>query len=139
MQNNESKECSKTLRKCPICGGEKLKIESKTKDIPYRHVRQHTLSVRCNKCHARGGTVSGEIGNYSFGTPVSEKHTTLKELEEKAIEAWNNRKPMERIVERLEVRKGTVVIDGKVMYQEDYFIDIDEAIEIVKEEGGLNE
>ena len=46
---------------------------------------------------------------------------------------------MDIIVERLEVRKGAVVIDGKVMYQEDYFIDIDEAIEIVKQEGGLNE
>lgn len=93
------------LKRCPFCGGDKLKIESKTKDISYRYVRQHTLSVRCNKCHARGGTVSGEIGNYSFGTPKSEKLTTLKELEEKAIEAWNTRKPMERIVERLEKEK----------------------------------
>ena len=57
----------------------------------------------------------------------------------RSVESWNTRKPMERIVERLEVRKGTVVIDGKAMYQEDYFIDIDEAIEIVKQEGGLNE
>ena len=30
-----------------------------------------------------------------------------------------------------------VFIDGKLMYQEDCFIDIDEAIEIVREEGGM--
>ena len=113
------------LKRCPFCGGDKLKIESKTKDISYRHVRQHTLSVRCNKCHARGGTVSGEIGNYSFGTPKSEKLTTSKELEEKAIEAWNNRKPMNRIVEQIKS------LSGYEIYKNTF----DLIIEIVKEEG----
>ena len=120
------------LKRCPFCGVDKLKIESKTKDISYRHVRQHTLSVRCNKCHARGGTVSGEIGNYSFGTPKSEKLTTLKELEEKAIEAWNTRKPMQNIVERLEEYRD----EAKQFGLSGMLTDI---IEIVKEEGGLNE
>jgi hypothetical protein len=40
---------------------------------------------------------------------------------------------IEKLIARLEESKGKVVIDGKEMYQEDYFIDIDDAIEIVKE------
>lgn len=47
---------------------------------------------------------------------------------------------MQRIVERLEESKGTYIDEhGKELYQEDYFMDIDDAIEIVKEEGGLND
>ena len=46
----------------------------------------------------------------------------------------------QRIVERLEEAKGTYADEfGKELYQEDYFIDIDDAIAIVKEEGGLND
>lgn len=41
----------------------------------------------------------------------------------------------EKVVEQLEERKGNVFIDGKKMYQEDYFIDIDDAIDIVKKGG----
>lgn len=45
----------------------------------------------------------------------------------------------QRIVERLEEAKGTYIDEnGKELYQEDYFIDIDDAIDIVKEEGGLD-
>lgn len=40
---------------------------------------------------------------------------------------------IEKIIERLEEEKGKIVIDGKEMYQEDYFIDIDDAIEIINE------
>lgn len=39
---------------------------------------------------------------------------------------------IDKVVEQLEERKGNVFIDGKKMYQEDYFIDIDDAIDIVK-------
>lgn len=87
---------------CPFCGGEKLKVESKRKNISYRHLSVVTKSVRCNRCHARGGTASGEVGNYSFGTPKSDKLTTEQEIETRAIELWNTRKPMDRIVEQLE-------------------------------------
>lgn len=38
----------------------------------------------------------------------------------------------EKVVAELEERKGNVIIDGKIMYQENYFIDIDSAIDIVK-------
>ena len=40
---------------------------------------------------------------------------------------------VEKVVAQLEERKGNVFIDGKKMYQEDYFIDIDDAIEIINQ------
>ena len=108
MQNNESKECSKMLRKCPFCG-EELEL----------HCTSRYYMHKLNGCILQ--------------------HFCFEADDELYIDLWNTREPMDIIVERLEVRKGAVVIDGKVMYQEDYFIDIDEAIEIVKQEGGLNE
>lgn len=39
----------------------------------------------------------------------------------------------EKLIERLEEYKGVVVIDGKIMYQENYLIDIDDAIKIVNQ------
>ena len=79
------------IEPCPFCGSNKTKIEYKGKDINYRHVRTITMSVRCNRCHARGGTVSGEVPNYTFGKPDSKKLTTIKDLEKLAIERWNGR------------------------------------------------
>jgi hypothetical protein len=57
-----------------------------------------------------------------------------KETAEMFLKAFDESVPMSNIVEKLEEEKGKVVIDGKVMYQEDYFIDIDKAINIVKQE-----
>lgn len=79
------------LKPCPFCGSTKLKIDSKSKTVSYRHVDIFTASVRCNVCHARGGTASGECGWYYFGSPKSEKLTTLAEIEQRAIDAWNRR------------------------------------------------
>ena len=42
---------------------------------------------------------------------------------------------VEVVVSKLEKEKGTVFIDGKPMYNEDDFIDIDKAIEIVRNGG----
>ena len=75
----------KELKNCPFCGGEKLKIDSKSRKDT------EVYSVRCNKCHARGGTVSisikGVLKNCGYGV--------LRELREqakvKAIKEWNRR------------------------------------------------
>lgn len=41
------------------------------------HVAIFTVSVRCACCHARGGTVSGEVGSGVI-VPVSDKLTSLQ-------------------------------------------------------------
>ena len=66
------------LLPCPFCGSKRLKIESKRNGQWY-----YTATVRCNKCHARGGTASCE--------PKRCKYHADSETEQKAIEAWNRR------------------------------------------------
>lgn len=96
------------LKKCPFCGG-----EARLADEPIGKGKC-LYSVLCeNDCVVQG--------TY---------HTTA----ESAIKAWNRRKPIERVIERLEETKGTIFDEeGKVLTQEDYFIDIDDAIKIIKE------
>lgn len=52
--------------------------------------------------------------------------------EEKAVEVWNTRKPMQEILERLEEDRNY----DRPIYEADYFDGLDLAIEIVKEVGG---
>lgn len=70
------------LKPCPFCGSTSLKIESKHNGSHY-WIGTHSATVRCNKCHARGGTASCKVekGKYSADS----------ETEMKAIEAWNRR------------------------------------------------
>lgn len=87
------------IKPCPFCGGTKLKVESKSVLDGYagdiHRVERMTFSVRCNSCHARGGTASGRVIK-SFRLTMTEKDlpewaTTDTKLKEKAIEAWNRR------------------------------------------------
>lgn len=103
------------LLPCPFCGGEKV-ISTYNNFVP---------ALLCGGCGAMM-TIPMSFGD------------TYEDKERELLRKWNTRIPMQEIVERLEESKGTVVIDGKEMYQEDYFIDIDEAIQIVKEVGGMN-
>ena len=94
------------LLKCPFCGGE-AKID---KTIT------NTVSVECTVCHASSRIILCTEGD----------------IEQKAIKAWNTRKPMENIVERLEelAHDNPMVTDNYILRRE--------AIEIVKEEGGID-
>ena len=94
------------LLNCPFCGGE----------AKYMEIKDFFVSrfVTCAKC--------------GIETP----RNCLNR--EDTIKRWNRRTPMDNIVEKLEEAKGKVVIDGKEMYQENYLIDIDDAINIVKQE-----
>lgn len=57
-------------------------------DIVYRD----TYSVRCHRCHSRGGTASGLTLLSGCRVPEPpEWLTTADELKAKAIEAWNRR------------------------------------------------
>lgn len=78
------------LKPCPFCGSTKLKIDKKSKLVNYRHVSIYTVSVRCSRCHARGGTVSGEVV-IGIADPKSDNLTTYDNLRIKAVLAWNRR------------------------------------------------
>ena len=85
------------LNRCPFCGGEKLKIEKKSALAGFNglgeRVENHTFSVRCNICHARGGVSGGKvIANRHFGTRDAPDWATTDEvLKKRAIDAWNRR------------------------------------------------
>lgn len=91
-----------SLKPCPFCGSNKLKIESKSVLDGYtfadERVERITFSVRCNSCHARGGAAGGKvITSASVLWKRPEWATTEDELEDKAIEAWNRRANDEQI------------------------------------------
>lgn len=106
------------LKRCPFCG-EEAKID---KTIA------NTVSVECTVCHASSRMILCTEGD----------------IEQKAIEAWNTRKPMENIVERLEhfneetFYRANGRANGKTLAY-GYSQGIYKAIEIVKEEGGIDE
>ena len=97
------------LKRCPFCGVELELEEDKEFYI-------HPIG----KCYMNGCAV---------------KNTETR------IKAWNTRTPMERIVERLlnmkliRVEQCHEDFELEVMTERDF----DDAIEIVKEEGGMNE
>lgn len=103
------------LKRCPFCGGEAKILET---DVG-------SFRVICKEC-------SCSVGRYWYWSI------------EEAINAWNTRKSMERIVERLEHFNEEVFVrangraNGKsIAYG--YSKGIEKALMIVKEEGGLNE
>ena len=89
------------LKRCPFCGGE-AKIDKTT---------SNAVEVACSECSASTPLFWAFIGG-----------------KEKAIEAWNTRKPTERILERLEEPNNYTIMCGK------HFTTVERVIEIVKEE-----
>lgn len=94
--------------KCPFCGMTIMNIRNRGGVLPF--------AVECGKCQAM---------------------TKYFATEEEAIAAWNQRKPVERIIERLE----NEILENLSDCGDDWFASeqINKAIEIVKEEGGLND
>lgn len=94
------------LKPCPFCGGE-ARLQRKNK--------KHGYYVICKKCGCR--------------TPYFQyQFDSLEKLRETAIEAWNTRKPVERILERLgELSRQSWIGEYDA---------IETAIEIIKEEVG---
>lgn len=98
------------LKPCPFCESDKLKIDMKKKVTRYFGIGQlenYTASVRCNVCHARGGAVSGFVRNRRFVDKDDwlKDEISIEELERRAVEKWNTRKPMEAVVAELEALK----------------------------------
>ena len=97
------------LLPCPFCGGEA--------EIGEFHLLDKEYRVCCKECRSR--------------TPFSTSR-------DRVIKQWNTRKPMERIVERLEEEKEQKISATKteINLRKAHF---KKAIELVKEEGVLNE
>ena len=75
------------LKPCPFCGGNKLKVDSK-KGNNFRYINgkreeYHVVTVRCNKCHARGPAASVYLPRFSYDA--------VGVMNDAAIEAWNRR------------------------------------------------
>ena len=105
------------LKRCPFCGGEAEFV----RDIERKDVFQSSdyVYVRCKECHAQ-----------TLRIYYSAEFHKLDEEYDESQKAWNTRKPVERILERLETEYQHNV--GRLK-----MISVDKAIEIVKEEGGL--
>lgn len=71
------------LKPCPFCGNRNLKLVRKS--ILYKHKKAYVLSVRCNKCHARGGTI----------TNLTIPYAIKEDVEDAAIRLWNMRRSEE--------------------------------------------
>ena len=112
------------LKPCPFCGGE---AEFYRTPIKTNGGWCDSVVVRCKSCEARTNRVLYDAN----------KHPNDEEYDEAAA-AWNQRKPMERILERL---KEKHVESEKCPKFEKAFrqVAFEEAMKIVMEEGGLNE
>ena len=100
------------LLRCPFCGGDAV-----TAEMYNTKLKKLFPIVKCLDCECR--------------TPMTETF-------EEAIAVWNTRKPMERILERLEEepyinKGGELFLNG---YNEDC-LPLRKVFEIVKEEGGI--
>lgn len=67
------------LKPCPFCGSTKLKLVKKA--TKYHGRKAYRASVRCNCCHARGGTV----------TNLTIPYAVKEDVEQEAIDRWNRR------------------------------------------------
>ena len=115
MQNNESKK--ESLLNCPFCGGEaKVVYDS----ILNRQGEQRAIVlIRCEELNC---TVR----------PKTQWHIS----EEEAIEHWNTRKPMERIVEELEEEHDDAIYHAELDPYYTGMVDAyEQSIEIVRNGG----
>jgi hypothetical protein len=112
------------LKKCPFCGGEAGIIENVKGDC---NILYRAKQVKCMGC--------------GIGTDerICDGYYGLYCTDEEISEAWNTRKPVERILERLE-EENMNRVDMACMTM-DVFVDgqvsgLERAIEIIEEEVG---
>lgn len=80
---------------CPFCASEKLKLDSKNGKVHYyekdgmRSWQNVVMSVRCNSCHARGGTASADLPSGGITTPEMKQRKL--DAVKRAIDKWNQR------------------------------------------------
>ena len=105
---SELKRAIEEHKKCPCCDSENIEVGSVVVSFG------EDIFIKCNSC----GIKLQICKEYGY-----------REL----LKRWNTRKPIERIVERLEEPTNYTIVKGN------HFTTVERAIEIVKEEGGLND
>ena len=114
------------LLPCPFCGGEAEFVrDTERKDI---FQSSDYVYVRCKECHAQTSKIY-----YSAEFHKLDEEYVLVE------KAWNTRKPMQEIVERLEEKSDNIPIQYEYNYDQGFDDGICYSIDIVKEVGGMNE
>lgn len=113
------------LLPCPFCGGKAYLKKNHRAFINAQSTR--VTFVRCEKCNAR----TGRFELRDFGTS-----SHCKEAEQKAIKAWNTRKPMGEIIAKLDELQDYHTYT-EVDLNLGYFNAYEDAIAIVKEVGGV--
>lgn len=122
LKESGGRMSNKKLLPCMCCGCTNIyKIEEPDEIV------DKVPALFCNGCKV--------IFKVENDSPYLNDDETYKYLEEKTINAWNTRVPMQKIVERLEERivemKKAVCLLPTQQYEH--------SLEIVKEEGGLND
>lgn len=100
------------LKPCPFCGFRGIRLHEKNRGffwigaLTEVRIERLTYYAACNRCHARGGTASGNIVGYvrtvefidpfdgqteRLQPPGLELMTTKDEIKKRAAELWNRR------------------------------------------------
>ena len=88
------------IKSCPFCGSHNIDYSIKTTG---RWERKYHVAMYCKDCNCYGKRIlitPLETSRYDV-----ERNIEYKQL---AIDAWNTREPMERIIERLEEAERTL-------------------------------
>ena len=112
------------LLNCPFCGGKASfwRLSEKQKDG-----YTDCVFVRCKDCYASTKKIE-------YNARI---HKNDSEYDE-AKQLWNTRKPMERIVERLEELEEEYAYPDDDEYTAGHYSAYKDALKIVKEEGEIN-
>ena len=116
------------LLPCPFCGSHNIDYSVKTMGL---RAKKYHVAMYCKDCNCYGKRAIVDVecdGYYAFRFEV-ERNPKYKEI---AINNWNTRKPMERIISRYnEMMPIQFNGFGKTL------ITLEDAINVVKEEGGI--
>ena len=115
---------------CPFCGSHNIEYSVKT--MGRREKRFH-VAMYCKDCNCYGKRTIVNVTDEEYFRSGVVRNPKYKQL---AIDAWNTRKPMERILNRLE--EGKTFYKMRSLDQDEIEVGaFIEAIDIVKEEGGI--
>ena len=115
------------LKPCPFCGeSEKIKFSLKRTG---RFEVQYHAAMYCDNCHTYGPRVlTPKVKHNDYkGRAAMESN---EEIRKQAKMAWNTRKPIDDIVERMD--KAAYRTGGR---WERWAIDLTKAVEIVRKDG----